>query len=145
VDQPQDPIWARLEDQIEWYDSHSSRNQRAFKRSKYVEIVAAAAIPVVTGYGGVPRLVPAILGGLVLVVEAVLHLNQYQQNWRTYRATAEGLLHEKFLYLAGAAPYAGPDPRAVLAQRVEALVSQENAHWVSAQEHAELEKVAATT
>lgn len=131
-----DVVEERLEDQIDWYDARSSQNQRMFKRLKYVEIVAAAAIPVVTGFD-VSHLVAAVLGGLVVVVEAVLHLNQYQHTWLTYRATAEGLKHEKFLYLARAGSYAAaPDPRRLLAERVEALASAENTQWISQHEEA---------
>ena len=60
-------------------------------------------------------------------LEGLLHLNQYQENWTNYRTTAESLKHEKFLFLAKAGPYAdAADPRATLAERVEALISQEN-------------------
>jgi hypothetical protein len=138
VTQAGDPIWERLEDQIDWYETRSARNQRDYKRFKYFEIAVAAAIPVVTGLD-VSRAVPAVLGGLVLLIEAILHLNQFQQNWITYRSTAEALKHEKYLYLARAAHYtAASDPRALLAQRVESLVSQEHARWASVQEDADV-------
>jgi hypothetical protein len=144
VTQAGDPTWERLEDQITWYETQSARNQRDYKRLKYVEIIAAAAIPVVTGLD-VSRVVPAILGGLVLLIEAILHLNQYQQNWITYRSTAEALKHEKYLYLAHAAHYvAASDPRALLAMRVEGLVSQEHARWVSARQEADVESEVTT-
>jgi Protein of unknown function (DUF4231) len=142
MSQAADPTWERLEDQIEWYDTRSGRNQLSFKRLKYVEIVAAAAIPVVSAFGET-RVAAAVLGGLVLLIEAILHLNQYQQNWITYRATAEALKHEKFLYLAQAGPYAAAtDPRVMLAERVEGLASQEHAKWVSAREEAASETAA---
>ena len=35
----------RLDDQINWYDKKSSANQAAFKRLRLIEIIAAAAIP----------------------------------------------------------------------------------------------------
>src|SRR2546423_2252445 len=134
-----DPVWERLEDQIAWYDDRSGRNQRMFKRLKYVEIAAAAAIPVVAGLD-ITRVVPAVLGALVLMIEAVQHLNQYQAQWTAYRSTAEALKHEKFLYLAKTAHYAPvADPRALLAERVEGLVSQEHAKWISAREEARKE------
>jgi hypothetical protein len=132
-----DPTWERLEQQIGWYDSRSNQNQRRFKWCKYTEIVAAAAIPVSTGVGG-PATIGAVLGGVILALEGVQHLNQYQQNWITYRSTAEALKHEKYLYLAGAAHYgrARDDAHALLAERVEGLVSQEHAQWVSARDEA---------
>jgi len=70
---------------------------------------------------------------LITILEGILHLNQYQENWTNYRTTAESLKHEKFLYLAKAGPYANAvDPRASLAERIEAIVSQENSQWVAA-------------
>ena len=131
-----DPTMVRLEDQINWYDSRSLKNQRIYKRIKTVEIFAAAIIPFIStmkfpevGYitGG--------LGLLITMLEGLLHLNQYQQNWTTYRSTCESLKHEKYVYIAKAAPYAGvPDAHALLAERIESLVSQEHAKWASVQQ-----------
>lgn len=141
----EDVVRERLEDQIGWYDAHSSRSQRDYKHLKYIEIVAAAAIPVVTGID-VTHVVPATLGALVVLIEAVLHLNQYQKNWLTYRATAEALTSEKYLYLANAQPYAvATDPRALLAARVEGLVSHEHAKWVAREDADTAPTEAATT
>ena len=72
---------------------------------------------------------------MITILEGMLHLNQYQQNWIAYRSTCEGLKHEKFTYLAKAAPYQdAPDPHALLAERIESLVSQEHAKWASVQQ-----------
>jgi hypothetical protein len=131
-----DPILDRLEDQIAWYNGKSVVAQRYFKRFKIAEIVAAAAIPLLSG-ADFPyvKWVIAGLGVVITILEGLLHLNQYQQIWTMYRSTCEALKHEKFLYLALAGPYAGPaNPRAVLAERVEALVSQEHAQWASVQQ-----------
>jgi hypothetical protein len=133
-----DPIYARLEDQIDWYDRKSRSAQRIFKRMKIVEILAAALIPFLAALSfHNANLVTAGLGVLITVLEGILHLNQYQQLWNTYRSTCEALKHEKFTYLGNAGPYAGaPDPRAMLAERVESLVSQEHAQWSSFQQQA---------
>ena len=96
----------RLDDQIRWYDRKSRHNQRWFKIVKVVQLTAAAAVPVVVAIG-VRAAVPAALGASVVVLEGLQQLNQYQQNWTTYRSTAEALKHEKYLFLALAGPYAG--------------------------------------
>jgi hypothetical protein len=130
-----DVVWERLESQIAWYDARSARNQRAFKRLKYAEIVAAASIPVVAGIDGAPLVIPAVLGALVVVVESILHLNQYHENWLTYRSAAETLRSERVLYLARAGYYASaPDPHALLAERMVAMSSRENTKWAAQQE-----------
>jgi hypothetical protein len=145
-----DPIIDRLEDQINWYDAKSSKLQKAYKRIKVVEIVAAALIPFLAALHisetnpqphtilGVPLsigTVTAMLGVLITILEGVLQLGQYQQNWVTYRATCEALKHEKFTYIAKAGVYASAaDPRALLAERVETIGSQENSKWASLQQ-----------
>ena len=130
-----DPIYQRLLDEQAWYSQKSRAARSAFKRIKVTEIVAAAVIPFLTGQHWSPYInyVTGGLGVLITVLEGFLHLNQYQENWTNYRNTAESLKHEKYLYLAKAGPYAGAiDIRALLAERTEALISQENSQWVAA-------------
>src|SRR3954466_1078824 len=128
------PAWARLEDQIAWYDRKSGHAQHWFKRLKVCQLVLAAAIPVAAGVSAPAWLVGGA-GALIVILEGLQQLQQYQQNWTTYRSTCERLKHEKYLYLAKAGPYvAAPRPDALLAERVEGLVSQEHAAWVSQQQ-----------
>jgi len=131
-----DPIIERLEDQIRWYDEKSASCQRWYKRLKILEIAFAAVIPLLAA-SGLPRaiIVTGILGVLVTIFEGLLQLNQYHENWIRYRSTCESLKHEKYIYLAGAGPYAAAEkPRALLAERVESLVSQEHAKWATVQQ-----------
>jgi hypothetical protein len=129
-----DPIQKRLEDQLAWYSQKSRASRTAFKRIKMTEIIAAALIPFFTGQSWpYVNYVIGTLGVLITVLEGILHLNQYQENWTNYRNTAESLKHEKFMFLAKAGPYANvADPRIAMAERVEALISQENTQWVAA-------------
>ena len=130
------PIIERLEDQISWYDRNSLSAQRTFKRCKVVEIIAAALIPFVTGFRfSEGAWIAGALGVVVTAIEGVIHLNQYQQNWVNYRSTCEALKHEKYLHMAKAGPYASAaEPRSLLAERIESLVSQEHAKWASLRE-----------
>lgn len=126
----------RLEEQIAWYDGKSRHNQRWFKRLKVGQIVLAAAIPAAAA-AGAPSWVLGCAGAAIVVLEGLQQLQQYQQNWTTYRATCERLKHERHLHAAAAGPYAGAArPNALLAERVEGLVSQEHAAWVSQQREA---------
>jgi Protein of unknown function (DUF4231) len=131
-----DSVIERLEDQIGWYDRKSAHSQRRFKQIKIVEIVAAALIPFLTAFeSSTIRWVTGGLGALISVLEGTLHLHQYQVNWNAYRSTCESLKHEKYLYLAKAGHYANADdPRTLLAERIESLVSQEHAKWASVQQ-----------
>jgi hypothetical protein len=130
------PAWARLEDQIRWYDAKSRYNQRWFKWLKICQIVTAAAIPVAAA-ASAPLWLLGGGGALIVILEGLQQLEQYQQNWTTYRSTCERLKHEKFLFLEGAGLYREAlEPESLLAERVEGLVSQEHAAWVSHREEA---------
>lgn len=133
------PTWFRLTDQLGWYERKSGWNQRWYKRTRLAQLVLSAAIPFfsLAGEGALlSRVVPALLGGMVAVLEGVQQLYQYGSRWFEYRATAEALTHEKFLFLAGSGPYRGLKPAEavrILSERVEELVSQEHARWVQSQ------------
>jgi hypothetical protein len=123
--------WARLEDQLRWYDTKSVAAQRAYRFAKVVQLVVGAAVPVVA-LAEVPDTLTAILGATVVVIEGVQQLYQWQTNWVLYRSTAEALKHERYLFLAQAGPYLSNDRDKVLAERIEGLVSQEHAKWTEA-------------
>lgn len=126
----------RLDGEIKWYSSKSKWNQEWFKRLKVTEIVAAALIPFAAGVSA-PALLTGALGVLVVVLESLQSLYQLQCNWISYRSTAEGLKHEKYLYYAGAGPYScAADRDVMLAERIEALISTEHGKWVTDQTQA---------
>jgi Protein of unknown function (DUF4231) len=146
----EDPIIARTEEQIIWYDGKSIKLQKYYKRIKLVEIVSAALIPFFSALhlSDVNSHLPitmgtitALLGVLITILEGVLQLNQYQQTWVTYRATCEALKHEKFTYIASAGVYASAaNAHALLAERAETIGSQENTKWASLQQPQKFKK-----
>ena len=86
------PARARVRDQIAWYDAKSRHNQRWFKVLKICQIVTAAAIPVAAGVSAPIWLVGGA-GALIVVLEGLQQLEQYQQNWTTYRASLRAPEH----------------------------------------------------
>ena len=131
----QHPAWARLNDQLEWYDHKSAVNQQRYKQIQAAQIILATSIPVfslIGDYWG--RLIMAILGASVAILAGFQQLGNYNDLWTTYRATAEHLRHEKFLFLAQSGPYRTlqeEEALRLLAERVEERVSTEHAKWVS--------------
>ena len=124
----------RLDGQIKWYSQKSAWNQDYFKKLKVAEIIAAAIIPFVAGISA-PALVTGLLGVIVVILEGLQSLYQFQNNWIAYRSTAEALKHEKYLWYAKAGHYSNAEnPDVLLAERIEALVSTENAMWTSDKE-----------
>lgn len=128
------PAWLRLEDQLTWYDQKSGRAQRWYKCLKFIQVALAISIPIVSQIENAGKWFASVAGGLIAVIEAVQHMNQYATLWITYRSTAERLKHEKFLFLSAAGPYRGfldSERLLVLAERIEEHVSTEHANWFS--------------
>jgi Protein of unknown function (DUF4231) len=121
-----DPTLARLEYGIAWYDREGARNQQASSRVKASVLIAAATMPLFVGLGAPPF----VVGGLAVVIvllEGLQQLHQYERLGLRYRSIAESLKREKFLFLAGAHPYNGESGVIpLLAERVEVLVAQEH-------------------
>lgn len=133
--QKENPTTERLGTQIEWYDHKSNVNRRWFQWLKILEIVVAALIPFLSTASVWPTLV-GYAGLLIVVLEGLQHLFQFQNNWTSYRSTCESLKHEKYLWLAKSGPYFGLEDGDVilLADRIESLISQEHAKWVAERE-----------
>lgn len=127
------PAWVRLEDQLGWYDNKSVHCQNWYKRLKFVQISLAVLIPVFSQLDPeCAKWVVSISGVTIAILEGMQHLNQYSTLWFTYRATAERLKHEKYLFLSAAGPYKGQvdqERLIALAERVEEHVSTEHANW----------------
>ena len=64
------------------------------------------------------------------MIASLLGLLHLQEHWIGYRAIAEALKREKFLFLSQTEPYDGGDAFRLLVQRVEALLSREGTEWV---------------
>src|SRR6202007_2776175 len=123
MDDRQQKVLARLDDQISWYDTHSSKNQRYYKCVKVISMSAAGFVPVLAAFG-FQAAVAGVFGFFSLICEGLQQLNQYHGNWISYRSTCEALKHEKHLYEAGAGHYRNvDDPISLLAEQVESLVS----------------------
>lgn len=127
----QGPAWDRMESQRRWYSDKSTFNKRWYMSLKIVQLVCAALVPVMASVHAAVW-VTGGFGAIVVVVEGIQQLGQYQANWISYRSTSEALGVEKALYLADAGPYTGvPQPTRMLAERVETLLSKEHATWTA--------------
>lgn len=127
------PAWFRLIDQRNWYDKKSQRCQRLYKQLKIAQVSLAVLVPVTSLLPSeCAKIVASLCGVLIAVLEAIQQMNQYSTLWVTYRATAERLKHEQYLFLSAAGPYKGMtdvDRLVALAERVEEHVSTEHANW----------------
>ncbi|MBV9444000.1 MAG: DUF4231 domain-containing protein [Acidobacteriaceae bacterium] len=125
------PAVSRLENQITWYDRQSRRDRKIYAALKGWSILASTIVPLLATFGLTDPRVLASFTATIALSEAIQQFNRYQANWLLYRSTCEALKREKYLYLSSAGPYVKSDreKEVILAERVEALLDQENNHW----------------
>jgi len=138
-----EPLWDRLQAQIDWYDRKAKASQRAYKVSKISIVVLAILIPVFAEYGFIPgfeesrAFLVGAAAGVIVLLEGLQVLNKWQENWILYRATCEGLRNEQHLFAEKAGPYTGLKTDAaqrLLAERTSSLVMAEHSKWSHARE-----------
>ena len=122
----------RLDDQIDWYEGKSRRNRRWFLSLRALEVILAAGIPLLTSVVREKPDVGALLGSMsvaIAVIAGILALFRFQELWIEFRATAETLKREKFMFLTHSGPYGLPGAFAALVERVETLLAAEGTKW----------------
>jgi hypothetical protein len=77
---------ARLAEELRWYDARARDNQRWYRAIKVAQLVAAALVPVMAGMG-VSAWITGGLGSLIVVLEGIQQLYQFQEHWIAYRTT----------------------------------------------------------
>lgn len=127
-------IKERLDEQINWYDTKSIKNQKVYKRIKILQIISAALIPFLASLVADFKYfiyVVSFLGVLVSVLEGILSLGKYHENWIEYRSICETLKREKYMFLGKAGVYSENSSLEVLVERIETIISNENINWAN--------------
>ena len=122
----------RIDDQIDWYSKRAVLNKKLYHLLKVCEIVFSVTIPFLTGYinqNSVIKYIIGVLGLCVAVLAGLIVLYKFQEKWIEYRTAAEGLRHEKFMFLTQSGPYKNDNSLSSLAERVEYSISKENSNW----------------
>ncbi len=122
----------RVDDQITYHESRSKSNQTWFRRLRFIEILAAASIPFLTGYvteSFVMQILVGLLGVLIAVVTGTMTLYNFEQNWATSRNTIENLRHEKILFETSSEPYHADQSFPLFVEKIETLLASERDQW----------------
>ncbi len=124
-----------VDDQIDWYNRKSRSNQKWYKRLRTTAIVCSILIPLFAGFIEEDltalKYVVGALGAIVALVESILALNKYKENWLEYRATCEAMQREKRLFLMKVGRYqAAGKAFPIFVERIEKITGQENIQWI---------------
>lgn len=131
----QEYLKQRVEGQLAWFEKKSAWNQKRYKRLRLAVIVLSVLIPLLVAFikedPMISLQVAAGLAGVcIAVAEGWLSLYKFQENWIQYRATAEALKQETFLYKTGAGEYRQAENTFLLfVERIEAIIEGDTHNW----------------
>lgn len=125
----------RVDDQISWYGKKSAVIKKRHYTLRVIVILISVILPFLTGIMSdkTPYIKIAIATGSLIIAffEGISSLYKYQEQWLTYRNTAESLKREKILFLTKSGPYEKSQALSLLVNRCEGIMSEENQTWQS--------------
>ncbi|MGD0632184.1 MAG: DUF4231 domain-containing protein [Terracidiphilus sp.] len=128
-------------DQItDWYDGAANRYRIGYISVKIFQLFVTASIPVVSlafrsQPGGLEGLITGTLAAVLLVAEGIQQTLQLLPRWTKYRFAHSALRRERLLFEGTAGPYAQvAAPIALFTERINSIISEENAAWLTIQE-----------
>jgi len=131
---PGDPVLVHLDAAYRWYNQNARRTMRNHFRLRTLQLLLASAIPVtqILMAGTPSRATAGGLGALIAIFQGIDTLHHYGEHYVAWRATAQDLIRERFLFSVLTGPYAKlsqAQARAALAMRVDAIEAAENHEW----------------
>jgi len=123
----------RLEDQIDWYSQKSVKCQNYYKMAEGLQYCLALLLAPLGYFVDsciYVKYIIAVIGIIIAGLNFFESMNNYHENWISYRSTCEILKHEKMLFATKSGSYADSDtPFTDLVERVESIISSENIDW----------------
>lgn len=132
-----DYIEQRVNEQIKWHSSNSRKNKVRYKGMRTVVIGLSVLVPLcavlITEERQEFKYITAFIGAMIAFLEGLLALNKHQEKWTDFRATAEILKREKFLYATKSGRYKEMEVGeafSFLVESVEGILAKESAEWM---------------
>ncbi|MGW6731541.1 DUF4231 domain-containing protein [Streptomyces sp. NPDC055013] len=115
----------------DWYHGAAIRARRNFRLTETLLLLVSASIPVSAVISPGTAEVPAILGGVVVVITGLRSVFHWQDDYLRFSEAREAVEAERRLYYTGAEPYADPGTRdRMLATNVTRIEQREMGTWI---------------
>ncbi len=150
----EDYIKKRYKKQLQYYENNASNNRVRFYISQIVIIIVSALIPIIntipTDNGNdninAIKMASSIFGFIIIVATGFLQLTKSQENWISYRSTAELLKSEYNLFKMKSGDYSnekmGNDKikrEQLFVNRIETIIAEEGKKFISSHEKFEVD------
>ena len=115
----------------QWYRTAAIRSRRSHRAASIIVLIVAASIPVSAAIAPRNSLVPAVLGGVIVVISGLRSIFHWDENYVRFSGAREAVEAERRLYRTKSRPYDQLETRdQVLAAKITSIEQQEMAGWI---------------
>ena len=124
----------RYQDQINYYEKASARNQQKYKNYQWLLILLSTLTTILAALPNGKfelKYIIVLTSGIVTILSTALKTFQYQELWLSYRKTIEQLKPEIYYYQLHVGDYSQPgvDRETLFVSRVEGILGKEHEAW----------------
>ena len=115
----------------DWYRSAAIKSRRYFRLTETLLLLISAAIPVSAVISPENAQVPAVLGGVIVVITGLRSVFHWQDDYLRFSEAREAVEAERRRYHTGAEPYHDPETRdRMLTASITRIEQREMGTWV---------------
>lgn len=138
----EDYLENRYRDQLSWYSKRSRQYKKWYHCLQVAIILLAAFLPGMTALVPEKLWIITLMSSLLAFLTAILKAFNFQEDWISYRTTAEALKREKYYYDAKIGDYSTTkNAEQLFVDRIEDLMSIENTFWTETHLKKESEEI----
>jgi hypothetical protein len=130
---PEEYLRTRVDFKTEAYRRKGSRYRWGYTVMACTAAIAAAAVPVLINWEGVPQSIPTLLSLLVTILVSLEGILHFREHWKNYDLMKSFLRQEACLFQARGGEYRKHTDAAafvLLVERIEEAISKERAQTI---------------
>ena len=142
----EDYIKQRYNDQLDWYEEHATKSRVTYYILQFLIVLAGALIPLINVFPSdnnnlyTIKIISSILGSFIVIFTGVLQITKSNENWISYRSTAELMKSEYQRFKMGVGDYSeekvsDKENRSLLfIERMETIIAEEGKKFINTHE-----------
>ena len=122
----------RINVQQQYFSTAASKNKKKYQFMSLIKLILSLGVTVISANMSSNSLIVSISAATISLIEGVLLLFGYNDNWITYRETSEKIKSEEYLYETKSSYYKGLDETDAfntLVENIESIVNSCNCTW----------------
>ena len=139
----EDYIEKRYKKQLDWYEKHAIQSRVTYYTLQILIVLAGASVPIINVFPSndnniyTIKIISSILGSFIVIFTGILQITKSNENWISYRSTAELMKSEYQRFKMGVSDYSAEkisekENRSLLfIERMETIIAEEGKKFMN--------------